>query len=106
MGEMAKNWHKTLDQVLRACRTSPKEAMNTTPFRLTYGHEVVLLVEIYLQFTRIQRQGEIPSDHYWNMMLDEMVDLAELLVAIVEICRACCEKKVFFVCKRLKEKGA
>lgn len=40
------NWHKTLDQVLWVCRVSPKEATNATPFRLTYGHEVVFPVEI------------------------------------------------------------
>lgn len=44
-----KNLRKTLDQVLWACWTSPNEATNTTPFQLTYGHEVVFPVEIYLQ---------------------------------------------------------
>lgn len=53
MGKKPKNWHKTLDQDLWACLTSSKEAMNTTPFRLTYGHKVVLPVKIYLQSTRI-----------------------------------------------------
>lgn len=56
-----KNWHRTLDQILWACRTSPKEATNATPFQLTYGHDVVLPAEICLQSTRIQRQHEIPS---------------------------------------------
>ena len=60
-----------------ACRTSPKEATNTTPFRLTYGHDAVLPVEIFLQSVRIQRQSEIPVNHYWSMMLDELVDLDE-----------------------------
>ncbi|XP_050889374.1 uncharacterized protein LOC127094604 [Lathyrus oleraceus] len=64
VGKKPKNWHQTLDQVIWACRTSPKEAKTTMPFRLTYGDEV-------------QRQHEIPSDQYWGMMLDEMVDLDE-----------------------------
>ncbi|CAJ2646963.1 unnamed protein product [Trifolium pratense] len=34
-------------------------------------------VEIYLQSIRIQRQMEIPTDHYWSMMFDELVDLDE-----------------------------
>lgn len=79
-----KNWYKTLDQVLWACRTSPKEAINITQFQLTYGHEVVFPVEIYLQSDRIQRQNEIPSDPYWNMMLDEMVDLDEERLATLD----------------------
>ncbi|XP_050918895.1 uncharacterized protein LOC127136375 [Lathyrus oleraceus] len=77
VGKKPKNWHKTLDQVLWACRTSTKEATNSTPFRLTFGHDAVLLVEIYLQSTRIQRHHEIPSESYRNMMLDELVDLDE-----------------------------
>lgn len=61
VGKRPRNWHKTLDQVLWVCRTSPKEATNSTLFRLTFGHDVVLPVEIYLQSTRIQRHHEIPS---------------------------------------------
>jgi hypothetical protein len=74
-----------LDQILWACRTSPKEAINATPFRLTYGHDVVLLVEIHLQSTRIQRHHEIPSDSYWNMMLDELVNLDEERLSALEL---------------------
>ncbi|XP_050916164.1 uncharacterized protein LOC127131278 [Lathyrus oleraceus] len=48
VGKKPKNWHKNLDQILWACRTYPKEAMNATPFRLTYGHDAVLPVEICL----------------------------------------------------------
>lgn len=43
-----KNWHKTLDQILWASRTSPKEETNSTPFRLTFRHDVVLPTEICL----------------------------------------------------------
>lgn len=57
MRKKPKNWHKTLDQILWACRTSHKEDTNTMPFRLTYGHDAVLLVEIYLQSTRVQRKN-------------------------------------------------
>lgn len=39
VGQKTKNWHKTLDQVFWACRTSPKEATNTTSFRMTNGHD-------------------------------------------------------------------
>ncbi|XP_058766024.1 uncharacterized protein LOC131639550 [Vicia villosa] len=85
VGRKPKNWHQTLDQILWACGTSPKEATNTTPFRLTYGHDVVLPVEIYLQSTRIQRQVDIPSDHYWNMMIDELVDLYEERLIALDI---------------------
>ncbi|XP_050877321.1 uncharacterized protein LOC127081078 [Lathyrus oleraceus] len=75
VGKKPRNWHKTLDQIFWACCTSPKEATKSTPFRLTFGHDVVLPVEIHLQFIRIQRQHELPTESYWSMMLDELVDL-------------------------------
>ncbi|XP_045831048.1 uncharacterized protein LOC123922369 [Trifolium pratense] len=77
IAQKPRNWNKTLNQVLWACRNSPKESTNSTPFRLTYGHDAVLPVEIYLQSIRIQRQMEIPTYHYWSMMFDELVDLDE-----------------------------
>lgn len=73
-----------MDQVLWACRTSPKEVIATTTFRLTYGHEVVLRAEMYLQSVQIQRQNGIPSNQYWNMMLDEMVGLDEERLAALD----------------------
>ena len=75
-----------LDEALWACRTSPKESTNTTPFRLTFGHDAVLPAEIYLRSTRIQRQCEIPTDQYWNMILEELVDLdKERLMALERV---------------------
>lgn len=85
VGKKPRNWHKMLDQILWACRTSPKKATNSTPFRLTFGHDAVQLVEIYLQSTRIQRYHEIPSESYWNMMLDELVDLDEERLNALEL---------------------
>lgn len=61
IGKKPRNWNKTLDQISWACQTSPKEATSLTPFRMTFGHDAVLPVEIYLQSTRIQRHREIPS---------------------------------------------
>ncbi|XP_058752246.1 uncharacterized protein LOC131625402 [Vicia villosa] len=75
VGKKPKTWHQSLSQSLWACRTSPKEATGTTPFRLTYGHNDVLPVEVYIQSVRIPRQHEILSDHYWSMMTDDLVDL-------------------------------
>lgn len=63
--------------MLWAYRNSHKEATGTTPFRLTYGQEAVLPADVYLQSCRIQRQEEILSEDYMNMMLDELVDLDE-----------------------------
>lgn len=72
-----KNWHKTLDQILWACRTSPKEATNSTPFHLKFGHDVVLPAEICLQLVRVQRKNDILSEQHWRLMFDELTDLDE-----------------------------
>jgi hypothetical protein len=85
IAQKPRNWHKTLDQVLWACRNSPKESTNTTPFRLTYGHDAVLPVEIHLQSARVQRQMEIPLDHYYQMMSDELIDLDEERLSALEV---------------------
>ncbi|XP_028213905.1 protein NYNRIN-like [Glycine soja] len=85
IAQKPRNWNKTLDQVLWACRNSPKESTNTTPFRLTYGHDAVLPVEIHLQSARVQKQMDIPIDHYWKMMSDELVDLDEERLRALEV---------------------
>lgn len=72
-----RSWHTTLNQAIWACRTSPKNATNVTPFQLTFGHNAVLLVKICLHSVRIQRQNEIPFGHFWSMMMVELVDLDE-----------------------------
>ncbi|XP_050909102.1 uncharacterized protein LOC127122868 [Lathyrus oleraceus] len=61
VGKKPINWHKTLEQILWACHTYPKEATKSTLFQLTFGHDVVLPVEIHLQSIRIQRHHEIPT---------------------------------------------
>jgi hypothetical protein len=79
------NCHEVLGEALWVCRTSPKESTNTTPFRLTFGHDVVLPFEILLQSTRVQRQFNIPTNHYWDMILDELVDLDEERLMTLEV---------------------
>ncbi|XP_058753061.1 uncharacterized protein LOC131626241 [Vicia villosa] len=103
-GRKPKNWHQSLDQVLWACRTSPKEAIGTTPFRLTYGHDVVLSVEIHVQSERIQRQHEIPTEDYWNMMTDELVDLDEERMLALNSLRRQKDRVAKAYNKKVKEK--
>ncbi|XP_050920123.1 uncharacterized protein LOC127137740 [Lathyrus oleraceus] len=104
VGKKPKNWHKTLDQALWACRTSPKESTNTTPFQLTFGHDAELPVEIYLQSVRIQRQREIPSDLYWEMMINELVDLDDERLHALEVLRRQKERVARAYNKRVKGK--
>ena len=93
-----------MDQILWACRTSPKEATNTTPFQLTFGHDAVLPVEIHLQSVRIQRQNEIPAALYWEMMMNELVELDEIRLHALEILMRQKERVARTYNKRVKKK--
>jgi hypothetical protein len=55
---------------------------------MTFGHGAVLPVEIYLKSTRIQRHHEIPSESYWNMILDELVHLDEERLNALELLKS------------------
>ncbi|XP_050890197.1 uncharacterized protein LOC127095567 [Lathyrus oleraceus] len=99
-----RNWNKTLDQALWACRASPKEATGTTPFRLVYGHDAVLPIEIQFQAVRTQRQYEIPSEDYWSMMKDELVDLDEERILALDSLRRKKEKVSGAYNKKVKGK--
>ncbi|XP_050915410.1 uncharacterized protein LOC127130448 [Lathyrus oleraceus] len=75
VGQKPRKWYKTLNQVLWACRNSPKESTNTTPFQQVYGHDTVFPLEVHLQSVRVQKQAGIPTEFYWDMMFDELIEL-------------------------------
>ncbi|XP_050908335.1 uncharacterized protein LOC127121957 [Lathyrus oleraceus] len=105
VGKKPRNWHKTLDHILWACRTSPIEATKSTPFRLTFGHDVVLPVEIHLQLIRIQSHHELPIQSYWSMMLDELVDLDEERLNALELLKRQKKRIEISYNKRVKVKS-
>ncbi|XP_058746033.1 uncharacterized protein LOC131618895 [Vicia villosa] len=106
VGKKPKSWHKTLDQELWACQTSPKEATNTTLFKLTFGHDAVLPVEIYLQSVRIQKQEEISPNIYWEMMMNELVDLDEERFGALEMIKRQKERVAKAYNKKVKASGS
>ena len=78
--------------------------MKTTSFRLTFGHDPVLPADICLQSTRVQSQNKILVDHYWNMVLDEWVDLDEERLSALDILTRQKERIVISYNKRFKSK--
>ncbi|XP_050897077.1 uncharacterized protein LOC127103879 [Lathyrus oleraceus] len=64
----------------------------------------ILPVKVYLQSVRIQRQGEIPSDLYWEMMINELVDLDEERLHALEVLRRQKERVAREYNKRVKGK--
>nr|KYP62112.1 Pro-Pol polyprotein [Cajanus cajan] len=48
-------WHETLVQVLWDYKNSPISATKTTPYKLVYGHEAILPIDINLQSIHIKK---------------------------------------------------
>lgn len=85
VGQKPRNWHRTINYVLWACRNSSKESTNCMMFQLVYSHDAILPLEIHLQKVRIQRQIKVLTEYYWGMMLDELSDLDEKRLTALDI---------------------
>nr|KYP61955.1 Pro-Pol polyprotein [Cajanus cajan] len=72
-----RNWHETLVQILWAYRNSPRDATKTTPYKLVYGHDAILPLDINLQSIHMQKQNGFPIEDYWNLMYDELISSDE-----------------------------
>nr|XP_025685219.1 uncharacterized protein LOC112786010 [Arachis hypogaea] len=75
IGNKPRTWHETLSQVLRAYRNLPRGSTGTSPYKLVYGHDAVLPLEINLNTLRISKQYDLPVDDYWNAIFDELNEL-------------------------------
>ncbi|XP_016165154.1 uncharacterized protein LOC107607764 [Arachis ipaensis] len=84
IGSRPRTWHETLSQVLWAYQNSLRGSTGTSPYKLVYGHDAVLPLEINLNTLRILRQDELLVDGYWNAMYDELNDLVSERVLALE----------------------
>ena len=84
IGRQPKNWHNTLEQILWTYRNSSRESTGTTPYKLVYGHDAVLPIEINIQTIRLQRQNDLSVDDYWNLMYDELNQLDDERITALE----------------------
>jgi hypothetical protein len=66
-----------LSESLWAYRTSKHGTIQVTPFKLVYGQEIVLPVELQLQVNRVVKQDTWSSEEYKSSMMDEVDDLLE-----------------------------
>ncbi|XP_016167909.1 uncharacterized protein LOC107610364 [Arachis ipaensis] len=88
IGRKPQTWHETLSQVLWAYRNSPRSATCTSPYKLVYGHNAVLPLEINLNTLRIMKQDDLLIEDYWNAMYDELNDLnLERILALENMVR-------------------
>ncbi|XP_057746706.1 uncharacterized protein LOC130965971 [Arachis stenosperma] len=88
IGNRPRTWHETLSQVLLAYRNSPRGSTSTSPYKLVYGHDAVLPLEINLNTLRVSKQNDLPVDNYWNAMFDELNELdLERILALESMIR-------------------
>ncbi|XP_016191809.1 uncharacterized protein LOC107632654 [Arachis ipaensis] len=105
IGNKPRTWHQTLSHVLWAYRNSPRGSTGTSPYKLVYGHDAVLPLEINLNTLRISKQNDLPVDDYWNAMFDELNELdSERILALENVVR---QKEIIARSynRRIKEKS-
>ncbi|XP_042387420.1 uncharacterized protein LOC121979498 [Zingiber officinale] len=68
------SWVNKLPSLLRAHRTTPREATGITPFHLVYGGEAVAPVEVRVEYDRVQLYDD--GNAQWRLMELDLVDEA------------------------------
>ena len=72
IGDKPRKWHEVLSEVLQAYRNSKCTATSLTPYRLTYGHDMVLLMETTVRSLRVTMQNKLELDDYHKTLFMEM----------------------------------
>ena len=70
-------WDTKLNNALWAYRTSFKTSVQSTPFRLTFGLEAVMLVEFQILSLRIQVKEWMPEEASELVRLQQLLALGE-----------------------------
>ncbi|XP_050229198.1 uncharacterized protein LOC126678339 [Mercurialis annua] len=75
--ENPRQWHVLLSEAVWANRTSQKSATGTSPFRLVYGYDAMLPMELTVTSTRRRYQSEFSKEDYFDKMVIDSLDLDE-----------------------------
>ena len=70
--DQPRKWHEALSEVLWAYRNLKNKAIGLTPFRLTYGQDVVLPMEINIKSLRVAKQVGLQLEEYSQAMFQEL----------------------------------
>ncbi|XP_039772020.1 uncharacterized protein LOC120640230 [Panicum virgatum] len=98
IGDYPRRWHEVLSEALWAHRISKHRATKVSPFKLVYGQDAMLPVEVNLDAYRFVRQNDLDVGEYLMMdNIDEVTD--KRLMALKEI-----EKDKLMVAKAYNKK--
>ena len=67
-----RNWHKVLSETLWAYRTSKRDSIRVSPYSLTYGHDIVLPMEVVVPSLRVSRQNGLNPQEYNEAIIMEL----------------------------------
>jgi transposase InsO family protein len=75
--EKSKRWLEVLSEALWAHRTALHGIIKVTPFKLVYGREAMLPVEINLQTHRVVGQDRLSAMEYAELMMGKVDEVPE-----------------------------
>ncbi|XP_059631244.1 uncharacterized protein LOC132274093 [Cornus florida] len=73
-----RRWHEALLEALWAYRNSKRTSTGITPYRLTFGHDAVLSMELNVKSARVTLQHNLIPANYNEAMLAKLEDLDEV----------------------------
>ncbi|GKV42709.1 hypothetical protein SLEP1_g50088 [Rubroshorea leprosula] len=79
-----RRWHELLSETLWAYRTPQRSSTKMTLFALTYGHDVVLPMELTAKSLRIAIQHNLQSGEYDEAMILELEDFEDTRLATLD----------------------
>ncbi|XP_050222703.1 uncharacterized protein LOC126672794 [Mercurialis annua] len=82
--ENPRQWHVFLSEAVWANRTSQKSATGTSPFRLVYGYDAMLPMELTVTSTRRRYQCELSKEDYFDKMVIDSLDMDEERLAALD----------------------
>jgi hypothetical protein len=77
IAENPRRWHVVLSEALWAHRISRHGATKVTPFKLVYGQEAVLPVEVNLGAYRLAKQNDLDAVVYHNLVMDNNDEITD-----------------------------
>ncbi|XP_059658400.1 uncharacterized protein LOC132304683 [Cornus florida] len=73
-----RRWHETLSEALWAYRNSKRTSTRISPYRLTFGHDAMLLMELNVKSASVALQHNLIPADYNEAMLAKLEDLNEV----------------------------
>nr|CAE76019.1 B1292H11.5 [Oryza sativa Japonica Group] len=77
ISDYPRQWDTRLAEALWSYRMTYHGSIQVPPYKLVYGHEVVLPWEVRIGSRRTQLQNDLTADEYYNLMADEREDLVQ-----------------------------